>query len=151
SLGDLVARYDPAVVDLGRREPRVRLVVAGGESFDALLGEHGARLEAPSGNPDAVLTADERTWRAIVRDVRGGMDAFRAGRLKVRRDLHLGVAFLAATSAVTGPGRLVFRTVGTRSGWISTLQAGAGDPVIAIHGLGATKASFLPTVAALAE
>jgi pimeloyl-ACP methyl ester carboxylesterase len=79
------------------------------------------------------------------------MDAYRLGRLKVRRDLHLGVAFLAATSGITEPGRLVFRTVRTRGGRISTLQAGQGDPVIAIHGLGATKASFLPTVAALAD
>ena len=30
------------------------------------------------------------------------------------------------------------------------MQAGAGDPVLLLHGLGATKASFLPTVAALA-
>jgi len=79
------------------------------------------------------------------------MDAYRLGRLTVRRDLHLGVAFLAATSGMTEPGRLVFRTVQTRRGHISTLQAGQGDPVIAIHGLGATKASFLPTVAALAD
>jgi pimeloyl-ACP methyl ester carboxylesterase len=30
------------------------------------------------------------------------------------------------------------------------MEAGSGDPVILIHGLGATKASFLPTLAALA-
>jgi pimeloyl-ACP methyl ester carboxylesterase len=30
------------------------------------------------------------------------------------------------------------------------MQAGAGPPVVLLHGLGATKASFLPTVAALA-
>ena len=31
------------------------------------------------------------------------------------------------------------------------MQAGTGPPVVLLHGLGATKASFLPTVAALAE
>jgi pimeloyl-ACP methyl ester carboxylesterase len=41
--------------------------------------------------------------------------------------------------------------VETKRGRLSTLEAGVGDPVIAIHGLGATKASLLPTVAALAD
>ena len=151
-LDELVRRYDPSVVDLGRPCVRVRLEVSGGESWDALLEDEGARLESASGDdPDALLTADAATWRRIAGDLRGGMDAYREGRLTVRRDLHLGVAFLAATSGMTEPGRLVFRNVATRSGRISTLQAGEGDPVIAIHGLGATKASFLPTVAALAE
>src|SRR4051794_37016558 len=143
-------RYDPDVVDLGRREARVRLEVDG-QAWDAVLVEGGARLEDPAGEPDALLRADGRTWQAIARDLRGGMNAYRRGRLIVRRDLHLGVAFLAATSGVSGPGRLVFRTLATHSGRISTVQAGAGETVIAIHGLGATKASFLPTVAALAE
>ena len=30
------------------------------------------------------------------------------------------------------------------------MEAGRGEPVICIHGLGGTKASFIPTVAALA-
>ena len=34
-------------------------------------------------------------------------------------------------------------------GRVSTLQAGIGDPVVMIHGLGATKSSFLPTISAL--
>jgi pimeloyl-ACP methyl ester carboxylesterase len=41
--------------------------------------------------------------------------------------------------------------VATRVGKLSTLAAGRGDPIVCIHGLGATKASFLPTVAALAD
>ena len=152
ALDELVRRYDPSVVDLGRRAVRVRLEVARGEAWDACLDADGASLEpAKRDDADAVLTADAATWRSIASDLRGGMDAYRAGRLTVRRDLHLGVAFLAATSGMTEPGRLVFRNVATRSGRISTLQAGQGDPVVAIHGLGATKASFLPTVAALAE
>jgi pimeloyl-ACP methyl ester carboxylesterase len=79
------------------------------------------------------------------------MAAFQSGRLTIRHDLHLGVGFLAATSGVAGAGRLRFRTVSTNAGRISTLSAGSGPAVIAIHGLGATKASFLPTVAALAD
>ncbi|MEA2420874.1 MAG: hypothetical protein QOE60_3080, partial [Thermoleophilaceae bacterium] len=40
----------------------------------------------------------------------------------------------------------------TRSGRISVLSAGVGpETVLCLHGLGGTKASFLPTVAALSE
>ena len=57
------------------------------------------RLAPANGErPDARLAADPATWRRIADDVRGGMEAFRRGRLKMRDDLHLGVGFLAATS-----------------------------------------------------
>jgi len=79
------------------------------------------------------------------------MTAFRRGRLTIRRDLHLGVGFLAATSQLTGPGRLRIRSVDTAAGSLSTVEAGTGDPVLMLHGLGATKASFLPTLGALAH
>jgi pimeloyl-ACP methyl ester carboxylesterase len=149
-LAGLVARYDPAIAPLGRRPARIRLEVRDDGSYDVVLdGE--ARLEPAAGDAaDAVLTADAATWRAIAEDVRGGMAAYQQSRLHLRRNLHLGVGFLAATSADTAPERLRFAEHRTRSGHISTLEAGAGDPVLAIHGLGATKASFLPTVAALA-
>ena len=78
------------------------------------------------------------------------MRAFQSGRLAVRRNLHVGVGFLAATSAVSGPGRLRFRTVVTPRARLSTLEAGIGPAVLAIHGLGGTKGSFLLTAAALA-
>ncbi len=71
--------------------------------------------------------------------------------MRIRQNLHLGVGFLAATSGITDERRLRFDSVQTRVGTISTLSAGEGDPVVCVHGLGATKASFLPTVAALAD
>jgi pimeloyl-ACP methyl ester carboxylesterase len=68
----------------------------------------------------------------------------------VRRNLHLGVGFLAATAGTTAPGRLRFHRARTRAGDFSLLEAGTGPPVLMLHGLGGTKASFLPSVAALA-
>jgi pimeloyl-ACP methyl ester carboxylesterase len=151
SLRTLAERYDAAVFD-PQRIARVRLAVRDGEAWDAILGDGRLELAAADGaEPDAILTADAETWEAIAADVRGGMTAFQKGRLKVRRDLHLGVGVLAATSQTAEPGRLRFATVDTRFGRISTLEAGRGQPVLAIHGLGATKASLLPTVAALAD
>ena len=151
ALRTLVDRYDPEVFAPVSRTARVRLKVGGDEAFDAVLADGAARLEPVSGAADATLTADRRSWAAIARDLRGGMAAFQAGRLSVRRDLHLGVGFLAATSGATEEGRLRFRTIETRRQKISTMEAGQGPPVLAVHGLGGTKGSFLPTVAALAD
>jgi pimeloyl-ACP methyl ester carboxylesterase len=150
ALETLVERFDPDVFDVGRPEARIRIRGAGAEDRDVVIADRQAWLEAASGQPDAELIADEETWESVATDLRDGMVAFRAGRLRVKRDLHLGVGFLAATASPAGDGRLRIRAVDTDAGCISTLEAGAGDPVILIHGLGATKASFLPTVAALA-
>ncbi len=78
------------------------------------------------------------------------MAAYRAGQLRIRENLHLGVGFLAATSGDTDPNRLRFERIRTANHELSVLSAGEGTPLICIHGLGGTKASFLPTVSALA-
>ncbi len=151
TLRQLAHRYDPAVFELGRRSARVRLAGAGAEPVDALLdGNTVTLVPADTGRrPDAQLTADARTWEEIARDLGGGMAAFRSGRLSVRHDLNLGVGFLAATAAGEDAG-LRFRRVRTAEGTLSVSEAGTGSAVVMLHGLGATKVSFLPTVAALA-
>jgi pimeloyl-ACP methyl ester carboxylesterase/putative sterol carrier protein len=150
-LQQLTERYDPQVFELGRPSARLRLSGAGPEDADVVLDGHTATLAPADGSrrADAVLAADAHTWKDIVEDLRGGMDAYRAGRLQVRRDLHLGVGFLAATAA-GGDGGLRFRRVQTAAGPLSVTEAGAGEPVLLLHGLGATKVSFLPTVVGLA-
>ena len=149
-LQTLIGRYDADVFEPEGGQARVRLEVRDDESWDAVLEHGSAYLKPARGSADATLTADERTWDAIAGDIRGGFDAYRSGRLSVRHNLHVGVGFLAATSALKGPARLRFRDVRTRRGRLSTLEAGSGPPLVAIHGLGATKGSFLPTVIGLA-
>lgn len=150
ALEKLVERFDESAFDVPRRGSVIRLGVSGGDQWDLLLEPGSAQLTpATERSPDALLTADVETWGAIARDVREGMQAFRAGRLRIRRSLHLGVGFLAATSGSSDPARLELRRVRTRAGWLSTLQAGTGEPILALHGLGGTKASFLPTLAVL--
>ena len=149
ALSRLITRFDPSVFDVGR--PLVRIRVEDGERHDVVIEDGEPRLEGPQGSPDAVLSADPKTWDEIAEDVRGGMTAFRKGRLRIRRDLHLGVGFLAATAlSPAAEGRLRIRHVDTSAGRQSTIEAGTGEPVLLLHGLGATKASFLPTVDALA-
>ncbi|MFL5870823.1 MAG: alpha/beta fold hydrolase [Solirubrobacterales bacterium] len=149
-LDALLERYEPEAIDLPDGPARIRLTVEGEGEWDAVCAREGAWIEPARGEPDAKVAADAATWTAIARDVRGGMDAYRRGRLSVRRNLHLGVGFLAATSGSTELGRLRFVSVPTSAGCISTMTAGEGEPVVCIHGLGGTKASFLPTLAALA-
>jgi pimeloyl-ACP methyl ester carboxylesterase len=151
ALSTLVTRFDPQVFDVGRPRARVRLEVTGEGGWDVELADGAARLhEANGSRPDATLAADRGSWDRLARDLRGGMDAFRSGRLRIRQDLHLGVGFLAATAGVPAGQGLRFHPIETRIGPISAMEAGAGEPVLLLHGLGATKASFLPTVAALA-
>src|SRR4051794_41795943 len=94
----LVERYDPAVADVTARHARIRLTVNGVGAWDAVVHpESGAAaLEPPTGDPDALLTAAEETWRRILEDVRGGMGPFEQGGLLGRRDRHLPGGFLAA-------------------------------------------------------
>ncbi len=150
ALVELIKRYDAQTFEIGRSSARIRLAGAGPSNYDVLLdGQHAKLVPAEGRHADALLEADAKTWTQIATDVQAGMDAYRRGRLRIRRDLHLGVGFLAAT-AVQGDAALRFRTVRTRSGRISISEAGAGPPVLMVHGLGATKVSFLPTLAALA-
>jgi pimeloyl-ACP methyl ester carboxylesterase len=146
----LVGRFDPSVFDPRRRRTWIRLAVSDENAWDVLVADGVATIAAADASPDAVLTADADTWRHIAADLRGGMGASQSGRLSVRRNLHVGVGFLAATSTATAPGRLRFRTVATSGARLSIMEAGIGPPVLALHGLGGSKRSFLPTVAALA-
>ena len=151
ALSALVGRYDRTAFEPQGDRARVRLAVTGEGEWDVLLERSDASLTRTNGGADAALTADGETWAAIADDVRSGLRAFNEGRLSVRRNLHVGVGLLAATSGVRGPGRFRFRTVVTRRARLSTMEAGLGPPVLAIHGLGGTKGSFLPTLDALSD
>ena len=152
ALQKLIDRYDPAVIDVPGGEARIRLKTTDGSDWDVLITPAGAELvpAAEGTTADARLSADLATWNQIAEDVRGGMAAYRQGRLRVRHNLHLGVGLLAATTGDSRPERLRFERVKTKSHELSILRAGSGEPLICLHGLGATKVSFLPTVSALA-
>ena len=150
SLIDLVSRFDPGDIDVPGGTARIRLNAGDAGTADALIEGGIARLVPPDGDADARLEADVSVWDEISRDVRAGMAAYRAGRLRIRENLHLGVGFLAATSGDTDPKRLRFERIRTANHELAILSAGEGTPLLCVHGLGGTKSSFLPTVSALA-
>src|SRR3954463_8243914 len=152
ALGALLERFDRDAFDMPRGRARVRLGVKGHGAWDLEVQRHRHRVRRANldNEAHAELTADLGTWAKVANDLKGGMQAYRAGRLQVRRNLHLGVGFLAATNDSGDPDRLKFRTIDTECGRVSTFEAGSGKPLVMLHGLGATKAEFLPSVPALA-
>src|SRR5215213_2656499 len=120
-LARLCERLDPSAWDVPGDRARLRLVVDDVGEWDLVVNGRARELEPAEERlrPDARLCADRETWSRIARDLRGGMNAFRRGRLQIRDNLHLGVGFLAATSGSTDPARLELARVRTSLGDIA--------------------------------
>src|SRR4029079_6253082 len=81
TLDALLERYEPEVIDLPRGRARIRLEIRSQDSWEAVLDGDRPTLESAHGTPDASISGDAATWAAIARDLRGGMGAFKRGRL----------------------------------------------------------------------
>lgn len=144
----LADRYDASAVDPPLRA-RVRLV-SGDEAHDALLDATGMRIvSADRSRPDAVISGPATAWQRAANG-HGGLTALGDG-IRMRHNLHVGAGFLAATAGDRSEGRLRLETIATPHGTIATAQAGRGPALLAVHGLGGTKASFLPTLALMSR
>ncbi len=102
--------------------------------------------------PDVRICADAPTLSRVLDGAESGVAAFLEGRLTIRGSLSLA---LRLDSLVEDPNRPrhTLRTASVRARGIrsSYLEAGEGPPVVLLHGLGATNASFLPTLWDLAR
>jgi pimeloyl-ACP methyl ester carboxylesterase/putative sterol carrier protein len=103
--------------------------------------------------PDAVISSDAQTLIDINTGRLTGSEAFLDGRVTVRGNLGLALRLESIfephfARPIEAPQD---RTVIAGGMPVSILEAGEGDPVLLLHGLGATKASFLPTMIALAK
>src|SRR6188472_1393563 len=100
--------------------------------------------------PDVVIGTDAATWLALREGELSGAQAFWQRALYARGNLDLAVGFEGLFRLPNGraPSLRVqdVRLPGRR---VSTLTMGEGPDVVCIHGLGATKASFFDTAAAL--
>ena len=146
-LDQLVERFDPDGFDAPDGSARVR-VRWNGDARDVSIRGDSVRIRPPrNGRADTLIEADEGVWRQLAENAGAGLQAFGRGKLKMRGNLHVGVGFLSATSGAPAERRLRFG----RAAGLAYMEAGSGDPVVMIHGLGGTKASFLPTVVSLAQ
>jgi pimeloyl-ACP methyl ester carboxylesterase len=150
SLQALIDRWDPEAFDAPGGRARIRLIVKDDCEWDAVVHGAAVALRPPAGSPDATIAAPAATWRRIASDLAGGLAEHGAGRLQVRKNLHIGVGFLAAAGGRRDGKGLRLSRVKTRHGSVAIQEAGEGPPVVMLHGLGGTKVSFLPTQAALA-
>jgi pimeloyl-ACP methyl ester carboxylesterase len=115
----------------------------------------GGRIEIATGtaeHPDVRILSDPETLATVVSGQRSGVEAFLKGRLRVRGNLALALRLDSIFHP--GPRHVRWpRSQTIRAGRLHTsyLEGGTGEPVILLHGLGATNASFLPTMWSLAR
>lgn len=103
---------------------------------------------------DAEICTDARTWSAMDAGRLSGIEAFATRRLRIRgsieRSLHFEPSFDRPNS---GGVRYALRELPAGRCKVSALVAGPRDapPLLLIHGLGATKASWLTIVPELSR
>jgi pimeloyl-ACP methyl ester carboxylesterase len=110
------------------------------------------RRGATSRRPDVTIGTDSVTWLRLRQGDLSGTEAFSARRLYVRGNLDLAVGFEGLFRLPNGRAPLQrVHDVHVGRTRISTLTMGEGPDILLLHGLGATKASFFETAAALSR
>jgi pimeloyl-ACP methyl ester carboxylesterase len=125
-----------------------------GRSWEVRCTTIGARVRAGASRrePDVVIGTDAATWLQLREGEISGVEAFSQRRLYARGDLDLAVCFEGLFRLPSGrPPLLRIHKVPVGRLKISTLTMGEGPDMLLLHGLGATKASFFDTAAALSR
>ncbi len=148
---DLVQRFDPLTAQGLDAAVLVELSDSGPTSIEIAAGRCTIRSGIQPPSPAVTFRTDAGVWLDLIEGRIRGMDAFLAGALKVSGDLHLATRFQALFRRLPEQPRFEVTHTDVRGIEIEALVAGEGQPVILIHGLGANKVSFLPTVSALAD
>lgn len=155
AVGDLIdelpGRYNPTHTKV--RPTRFHIVV-GDESRDVVVDSSGCRVEESSGDFDVEIQTDAKTWRRMFNGQVSGIEAFADGNIEIRGSIDKSLLFEDMFDRPDAGGfRYSLERVSLGGRAISTLIAGdeAAPPLVLIHGLGASKASWLPVVPALAE
>jgi pimeloyl-ACP methyl ester carboxylesterase/putative sterol carrier protein len=116
-------------------------------------GRCSVREENPTA-PVARISTDARTWLALDAGALSGIDAFLDDRLEVRGNVDYAVRmqslFHPSERARTSQD-LEHVTVHADGLELSAFAFGQGPPVVLLHGMAATKLSYLPLLPALAE
>jgi len=125
---------------------------AGEEAWTAVLDGSRmglARGRAPSATSTILAGAD--MLAAVAEGTQSGVDAFLGGRLRIRGNMALALkldGFDHPAKPIRLPRARTARPLGIDTFY---LEAGRGPAVVLLHGLGATNASMLPTLADLSH
>jgi pimeloyl-ACP methyl ester carboxylesterase len=149
SVETLAERFLPPLEPL---KARFRLNVAN-VTRDVVVNGDRCRVEEPRGEADVEISTDAMTWREIELGRLSGIEAFGSKRLSIRGSIEKSLHFEPLFRRPPGGFKYSIERVETRGGKISALFAGdvKAEPLVLIHGLGATKASWLTVVPQLAK
>ena len=127
----------------------------GSESYSiSVAGRECVVREGPALSPKSSIAVEPETWLAIDAGRLTGPQAFLEGRLQLHGNLDLAVR-LQTLFRPHGRARrradldqVDVTADGVR---LSAYVAGRGEPVLMLHGLGATKITWVPVLSALAD
>ena len=125
-----------------------------GHTWEVRATAHGVRVRRGATNrtPDVTIGTDSVTWLRLRQGDLSGTEAFSARRLYARGNLDLAVGFEGLFRLPNGRAPLQrVHDVQVGRMRISALTMGEGPDILLLHGLGATKASFFETAAALSR
>ena len=147
----LPERYRPGL----ERVPRTRFRLdVDGHRRDVIVHKASCMVEEPRGRADAEIATDGPTWRAIDAGELSGIEAFAEGRVAVRGSIEKSLLFEPLFERPSAGGfEYSLERVSLGGIEMTALVAGpaGAPPLVLIHGLGASKASWLPVVPALAR
>jgi pimeloyl-ACP methyl ester carboxylesterase/putative sterol carrier protein len=116
-------------------------------------GRCSVREEQPTA-PVARIATDAETWLDLDAGHLSAIDAFLDDRLEVRGNVDHAVrmqSLFHPSARARTPQDLEHVTIEAGGVELSTFAFGQGPPVLLLHGLAATKLSYLPLLPALAE
>jgi pimeloyl-ACP methyl ester carboxylesterase len=150
SIEGLPGRFSPDHLD--PVNARFRLKV-GNVERDVVVEGVRCTVTQPLERADVEIETDVATWRAIEAGRLSGIEAFAERKLSIRGSIEKSLQFEPLfTRPDNGAMPYSLEHIGRRGSRISALLAGDEglSPLVLIHGLGATKASWLPVVPHLA-
>lgn len=122
---------------------------------DVVIADGKCRIEEANGSkPDVEIKANAETWLAMEAGRMSGIEAFAARKLAIRGSIDKSLHFEPLFERPDAGGvRYSLEELSVKNATISALIAGdpQAPPAVLIHGLGATKASFLTIVGGLAK
>jgi pimeloyl-ACP methyl ester carboxylesterase len=125
-----------------------------GRTWEVRATTHGARVRkgVTRRRPDVTIGTNATTWIDLREGRYTGIQAYSDRKLTVRGNLDLAIAFEGLWRLPNGRPPLQ-RVHDVRVGRmrVSNFTMGSGPPVLLLHGLGSTRASFFDTAAALAS